>query len=441
VSATAAVATPERITVGGLLSLYESLGDVHQYLDALDTLLGVRTAPSGREYRDRPKINPTDYSFTDLCEAFCGRRYLQTLKQAPYGLRGGRAVTNPTAEQARENIGGGSLGPSQFMNINAFSGTVGGLLGASYMDGYNSANFIGDRITSLKTNIRGQNQKRVRYSPATNKPTVLKPGQEIPRSNIEEDWIRDTAMVRRGESVALTREAVHFDWTDGLVESAKDNGYQFREDREERQLKAVFGVVNFHERKGVASNTYLAAADAGAFVNKITNALVDEISLDNAFQTLANMTDPITGKKIDVTGDQLFLISTAYKRGTASRLARSTQHRFGDGAAATDAVYVPKDPILEFTHEWTTRAVDLMTPAAPGGLGLTQAQAQERWVYGNTRKAFQTIEAWPFITQTFTIGEDASLMRYGIFVEVIGEEYSEVTVIEPRYALLCIKDA
>jgi len=440
VSATV-VASPERISVGGLLSLYESLGDVFQYLDALDSLLGVKTAPSGRMYRDRPKINPTDYSFTDLCEAFCGRKYLQTLKQTPYGVRGGRAVTNPTIEQARENIGGGSLGPSQFLNINAFSGTVGGLLGASYMDGYNSANFIGDRITSLKTNIRGQNQKRVRYSPATNKPTVLKPGQEIPRSNIEEDWIRDTTMVRRGESVALTREAVHFDWTDGLVESAKDNGYQFREDREERQLKAVFGVVNNYERKGAAGNTYLDAAAAGAFINKITNALTDENALDNAFQILANMTDPITGKKIDVTATELFLITTPYKRATASRLARSTQHRFGDGASNTDANYVAKDPVLEFTHEWTTRAVDLMTAATPVGLGLTQAQAQERWVYGNTKKAFQTIEAWPFITQTFTVGEDASLMRYGIFVEVIGEEYSEVTVLEPRFALLNIKDS
>jgi hypothetical protein len=437
----ATVASPERISVGGLLSLYESLGDVHQYLDALDTLLGVRTAPSGRMYRERPKINPTDYSFTDICEAFCGRKYVRTLKEAPHGLRGGRAITNPTIEQARENIGGGAMGPSQFANINAFSGTVGGLLGASMMDGYNSANFIGDRITSLKPNIRGQNQKRVRYSPVTNKPTVLKPGQEIPASNVEEDWIRDTTMERRGEAVELTREAVHWDWTDSLVESAKDIGYQFREDREERQLKAVFGVVNRYARKDVASNTYLTLADAGAYVNKITNALTDENTLDTAFQTLSNMSDPVTGKKIDVMADELFLITTPYKRATASRLARSTQHRFGDGANQGDANYVPKDPVLEFTPEWTTRAIDLMTAAAPAGLGLTLAQAQERWVYGNTRKAFQTIEAWPFITQTFTIGEDASLMRRGIYVMVVGEEYSEVTVLEPRYVLLNIKDS
>ena len=424
------------ITIGSLVALFEHAESVEQYVDEVYRQCGIRYTPAGKMILEEKeaKINPRMFSFTDLCEAFCGRSYLAKLRSAPNGMRGGKAVT----VGAMEAIGGGALGPSMFQNINAWLGTVGGLLGATMLEGYNSQEFIGDKFCTIKTGSRFRGAKRIRYTPIKDRVKALQPGQEVPTAEIDEKWIRETIPVRRGQAIELSREAIHHDFTDSLVDSARDQGYQIREDREERELRPAFGITNDYQRNDQAYRTYQLTTP---YVNLVpNNELVDERNVDTVWQTLTRMVDPDTGRPISFPGE-LILITTAHKRFVASRIARATTFRnMGPTTATSEALYVGRDPVLEFTPLWSQRASYLLTQSytderGNAYTGISQAQADNYWVL-LTKGAFEYVEQWPFTMDTYSWTDNASLGSRGVLLRTQGEEYGETSVLEPRRTVM-----
>jgi hypothetical protein len=88
-----------------------------------------------------------------------------------------------------------------------------------------------------------------------------------------------------------------------------------------------------------------------------------------------------------------------------------------------------------------TRLMQAATTANPPGLGLTLAQAQERWIWGSTRKAFQYRSAKDITTMRYTMTDSPSLARKDVLMEVDVSEMGSVTTVEPRYVVLSTKDS
>lgn len=422
------------IDPGKLADLYKQVGP-HEYSRILyKDLLGISTDDRGQLCIKDQKLTPGTIGIKELGEAFLGGPEFRRITQRPNGMRGGLAVMEVGED-------GGAMVPSQFSNINAWLGTVGGLIDARVLAAYTNQAFIGTELVSLETDARTQEQKRVRYSPPTNDPDEdLLPGQEIPAGNITEEWVKDNKMVKNGQRIVITRETAHFDQTQTVLTSADGVGYQLGERRELRILRPILGIENTYEYKGTASNTYLAA---GSYVNEITNEFASpfESAIDLAEQQLLAQTNPATGKPIDVSGER-FLITTPFYGLAAQRVARATQYEIG-ARSASGEVMVTSPTITGLKPRVSQRAFNLMTATSTkyGWTALTSTQANKRWIYGDTKKAFLLREAFPLTTDRFTMTDTADLRRRGVMLEVIADEMSSVTCLEPRYVIRNKKDA
>ncbi len=428
------------ISVGKLGDLYESVGP-EKFEGHLNDLLGMSTDKHGRPCVDLDKqvIKPGSLSFQDLAQRMLGYTTYDKMINQPYGMRGGRAKL---FAEVGEDAFGGVMTAGHFNQINGLLGTVGGLAIAALLEGYQVAETIGDDLVTLLPNQKTQEHKRIRYSPPTNKAGDLEDSEQIPMGNLAQEWILDSKMSKQGQGLAITRETFHFDQTGTVISAMTDIGYQLKENKEEKILKPVFGIENTYNYNGTGTDTYLTA---GAYINKLTNELTfNETCIDAAEQLLTNMTNPQTGRPINLSGVRN-LVTTNYKRMTAARLARVTGYELGardaTGVAATAPYYDNLKPA------WSVRARNLMKQSFPAKgrsgawVALTDAQAKERWVYGDTKKAFAYREAWPLTTYKFGITDDPSLARQEVYLAIFATEFGSVTTTEPRAVVLCIKDS
>jgi hypothetical protein len=425
------------ITAGRLVDLYRS--DPHGYEEELQSLLGVTTDEDGYRCIKDPILKPRSLSIKDLGEAFLGRAGMRRLyERGPGGLRGGRAAF------AAEEVGGGALGPSEYQGINAWLGTVDGLLGAELLDRYNLATQVARELVTWKMNVRVQENKLTRYGFPTAPTEDLQPGQEFPAGDLSADWVRANRMRKQGEVLSVAWEAMHFDQTDSLMDAVGgDNGLavRFAVVIDERIQRSLWGIDNTYNRLGTVSNTYLAA---GAYTNLLANHPLTNTTtpIDEAEQALLRQTDPNTGLEIAPPDDERFLIVTPYKFLTASRLASP----FGEELGALS------DPARMQTQQFYTgirpfrmiRATRLMmAPIAgtPPGLGLTLAQAQERWIWGSTKRALQYRSAKDITTYRYSMTDSPSLARRDVLMEIDVSEMGSVTCVEPRNLVLSTKDS
>lgn len=392
-----------------------------KYVDILSEQLGFDVKTDGEPYINKAKqrLNPRSFSIAELGHAFCGRTVMESLFNTPYGVRGGRAIMMPRMESGF----GGHIGPSHFNQINAWLATTAGMLGAVLLEAYNSQEFIGDQLVSKEENVKVDQNKLVRVSPPTNLPDELLPGQQIPLSNLAQAWVTANKTTKKGQAVAVTREAIHFDGDTGaVVQGAEDIGYQLREDKEERIVKAVAGIENTYKYNDVARNTYLTT---GAYTNSISNELVDETDLDLAEQQLLSQTDPETGRPIDVRGTRI-LFTTPAKALTAAQLANATQHWIPGANAATQTAVVPPT-ITGIKPLISQRLYNLLVAS-----GVSTANAKKYWYWGDTTRAFKYREAWPLTTNRFSVVDSPMLALYDTVLLLIAHERGSVTTIEPR---------
>ena len=409
------------------------------YLDELDSLLGKTVDESGYRTIKDPVIKPRSLSILDVGEAFMGRDGLRRFyERGPFGLRGGRART------VGEEVGGGALGPSEFASLNAWLATTDGLLGGELLAKYSLATMAARELVTWKMNVRVQENKLVRYGFPTGPTQDLQPSQEFPTGDLSADWVRANRMRKQGEALAVTWEAMHFDQTDSLMDAVGGEqglAVRFAVTIDERIQRMIWGCENTYNRLGTITNTYLVS---GAYSNTIPlNPLLSQTTaIDVAEQKLIAQTDPSTGLEIAPPDDDRYLIVTPYRFLTASRLASP----FGEEMGTLS------DPSRMQTRQFYTgikalrmiRATRLMmaaTTATPPGLGLTLAQAQERWIWGSTRLAFQYRSAKDITTYRYSITDSPDLAKSDVLMEMDVSEMGGGSCIEPRYVILNTKDS
>lgn len=432
------------MTAGRLADLYRA--DPDSYLEELDSLLGKTVDESGYRCIKDPIIKPRSLSVLDVGEAMMGRDGLRRLyENGPFGLRGGRA------RMVGEEVGGGALGPSEFQSLNAWLGTIDGLLGAELLDKYALATMLARELVMWKMGVRIQENKQIRYGFPTAPTEDLQPGQEFPAGDLTADWIRNNRMRKQGEVIAVAWEAMHFDQTDSLMDAVGgDNGVaaRFAVVIDERIQRSLWGIDNTYNRLGTITNTYL---DTGtSYINKYVSAttsineLVEATTcLDFAEQALLRQTDPNTGLEIAPPDDERFLIVTPFKFLTASRLAQP----FGEEIRTlTDPSRMQvANPfytgIKSFRMIRATRLMMAPLTATPPGLNLTLAQAQQRWLWGSTKKAFQYRSAKDITSYRYSITDSPALARRDVLMEMDLSEMGSCTIVEPRFMVLSGKDS
>ena len=435
------------ITAGKLHKLYQS--DPDNYLDELDNLLGKTVDESGYRVIRDPVFKPRQLSILDLGEAFLGREGLRSLyEHGPLGMRGGQVRSRPrTASEgsgwggmAFEEVGGGALGPSQFQDINAWLGTVDGLLGAELMAKYELATMVARELVTWKMQVRVQENKIVRYGFPTQPTEDLQPGQEFPAGDLTHDWVRANRMRKQGEAISLTWEAMHFDQTDSIMESISGEqglAIRFAVIIDERIQKSLWGIDNTYNRLGTITNTYLTT---GAYINQQTLALLENNdSIDKAEQILLAQTDPNTGLEIAPPDDDRFLIVTPAKFLTATRLAAPYGEEIG---ALSDTKRISNSSMAK-QYTATIKPYRMIRAARimVAGLGITAAQANQRWLWGSTRLAFQYRSAKDITTYAYKITDSPNLARRDVLMEMDCSEFGSVTIVEPRYVVRSILDA
>lgn len=132
---------------------------------------------------------------------------------------------------------------------------------------------------------------------------VVDEGNEFPLVGVSEDWI-DTAETRqRGLRVAVTKRAVFFDQTGLVLERCRLVGDWLGVNKEKRAITCVVDAGETDQaqyRYNWRNTRYSTYQTASPWINSITNAMSDYTTIEKAWQTLVQITDPFTGEPQNV---------------------------------------------------------------------------------------------------------------------------------------------
>jgi hypothetical protein len=376
------------------------------------------------------KITMDDFSLREMAESYLGPNWYAKLdayrNRMPVGM-------SPDGEAIFAESG-------DAVDSSSFSNITGQILFNEIKQKYNAAGFIGDQLCSLVpiTNRNLSTQKTPWLSAVVDTPALVNQGMPYPHTEFSEQYIEYPAPVKFGRICSVTMEMIFSDLTMQARESAGTVGLRHRQHKEEMILSTVMGLINSHKWNGTTYNTYQTTTP---WVNVISGStLTDWTSLEAMEQLLAEMTDPVTGKPIEIDAQQLLVMPRKFY--TARQILHATEVRKGDGASNTQATYSesPLDtmyPILMSKYAYKL----LTSTAAPAGwsnhigAGSFNATAAKEYCFlGDFQKAFVWRQAMPLevITAPPMMPED---FHQDIVLQVKTREFGVAGVRDPRYVV------
>lgn len=334
-----------------------------------------------REAFAKKEITPHDISIRQLVEEFIpdGRELV--------------AQWGPNRGQVSE--GGMTLArllEADAVKMAAFSNITGQIVYNSLLEGFQAEDFPFTKlIPNVPTTLDGE--KIPGIGGIGDKAEVVGEGGEYPRVGLNEDWIRTPQLLKRGLIIELTREAVFYDRTGMIITQAKDVGTALGLNKEKRLIDCVVDENTTRHRynrkdQGTIA-TYLDNSGTHDFDNlQASNGLVDWTDVDNAEQLLNAIVDQSTGEPVMVTGTHL--ICTKQLQATADRIKNATEIEVATPGFATTG----NPTVTKVTNPMRTR-FDISTSRQLAARMATDTS----WFYGDPRKAFAYMEAWPINAQ------------------------------------------
>ena len=269
------------------------------------------------------------------------------------------------------------------VNLKAFNNITGNLILQPTLEAYKSADFIADQLFTQETAIDDKT-RQIGLGTIDDDAVVVKEGEEYKDVKFGEDYIDIPESDKRGVKIGITREMLFFDRTGQVIQRAREIGDIVGRNRELRMLRTFLGLDNTFKRKGVARNTYVAAADPRINLKGGT-PLVDWTSVNNAWQLFATMTDDnAPANPINVMPDTL--VVPMAKIMTARQIMSATEIRSVNGTETRIAANPVAGMATIITSPWITNL--LTRSIANGGAGLTQVQADNTWFFGQPKKSF-----------------------------------------------------
>lgn len=400
--------------------------------------LGLETHPrSGmpmipRDERGLPQLRPNrmparEVSLRLLADAIHGHELVEELYHPSSGFDFGS-----------RNLVEAAIDPSVFVNINTFNAATAGLVFAEVMERFNHPQYIGRNLVAIKPTKRNGDKliAVARMGTQTAAAKGRQPGESHAEVGFGEAYQTTPETVEQALKCKVTREAVFFDITDQVLDEAGEGiGDELGRGMEVAIADSVIGVSAGYNRNGTANNTYQTASP---WINDHSNPFSDENDIDDARALFLGMTDPESGREIQVIGRTI--LCSPYREVKFRDQLMQANVQIGTQAASdfparwkqtqsniTGPFGGPFD-IVPLTQIWHNR----MTAA--DGLNLSAANAKDYWWIGDFPKAFEWRENWPLTPWTAS-ADELHMKDHGI-VAVFGANYRGVAYPrEPRYTV------
>jgi hypothetical protein len=335
--------------------------------------------------KDRAKAC-ADYPLDLLAEAMIGREWRRVLSEG-----GSRWLSEEAVAP---------IGPSNFVNVSAWTATVGGLVQGTILEGYETTTeFDVADLFPTRPVIFWQGGERYVGILGPSKPAPkVGPGEDHPDARLDAMWVEPAQMSKYGLKITVAKETAVVDITGGnILQQARDLGTSLRYRENELALDIITGQTNNfklgvnQDSAATGYNTYGATVPAGpngataTLANSITNPMTDPLTTFNASQeSLLAYRHPVTGLPMPMANRLTTILIPSNLQWFATYLTTAAQITLGSQPAA------PGPGALggTFPTGWTTAN----NPFA----GLFKQVRVSQWLY--IRHTASTTQTDPDIT-------------------------------------------
>lgn len=350
-------------------------------------------------------LKAEDFSLRDLAESLVpdGRSWVQRLDP-----RAGGSISLVEAGEA--------------VDVSAFLNVTGQVIYSKILESYQQEAFVVSKLVQhIPTRLDGE--KIPGIGRVADEVDVVEPGMPYPSLGFGEDYIETPSTSKRGFIVPVTKEAIFFDRTNLVLSRAAEVGELLGLNKEKRLIDLVIGQTNNYKSNGTSFDTY---STSGGWVNELaSNELVDWVNVDAAEQLFAEMSDPITGEPVLVSGTTV-LVMPAYRH-AAHRVFNAAEITYAGVGAETSTTTA--NPLGNYKVEESRLAYRRITAS-----GVIAEEAKKWWFIGDFRKAFAYMENWPITVTQAPVNSEADFNN-DIVLRFKASERGAAAVLNPRYVV------
>jgi hypothetical protein len=409
------------------------------------------------------RCRPTDYRWDVLAEAMIGPDWRRLVgldrQEAGYGvMEEMKRRFEQTRMYSEEAAAASTGGPSVWANVAAWSATVGGLMQAQFLEGYQVAGYDMADLFPVKAPVFWQGGERYIsiIGPFTPAPEVG-PGEEYPDMSMSALWVEPGPVKKYAGKISMYKETAAIDISGGqMMAKMREAGEMLKYRENELSLDVLCGQTNnwklgmLQNTGATAYNTYGAtvtnpAGTARLIDNTLVNPFNDFGAMQVSDERLANLYHPVSDQPL-MTDLNTAIFPTplglwAVALNAASEIELMTQTVAGPaqtpgGAGFPTAKMKVKNPWagietitsrrLDARHVASTVQAD---PNLSPGLGLTGA-ARYRWYRLNRNRFACRRQFWPATTVNIS-PSDWVMATQGIVAASAFDIATMVQVLDP----------
>lgn len=242
------------------------------------------------EALDKKDLKPEDFSIRALYEnMLCNERGESTGYDILKNLERGVLI--------QENM-------ATAVSTATTSHLIGQLIYTAILEGYQLPDFVLSNMVGVVNSpkIFNESEKFPRISGLGNGLQQVAEGGEFPKINISEDWINAPVKQQHGAAIYISKQAIMSDRTGQVLEHAKALGEAAGLSRELQLTDALLAVGGASDRynynsRGVAYAPWQTSATNEPYYqnSQSSTPLLDQTSIDAAYQLQAAIKDPLTG--------------------------------------------------------------------------------------------------------------------------------------------------
>lgn len=394
------------------------------------------------------KARPDDFNVQALTEAMLGQGWADKLGlQSP-----GNAL--PAPKWLRET-GPTAVGPSFFFQVAAWSATVGGLMRAAMLEGYETPEYDLRNMFPTAQAILWQGGERMVDIFGPNLPAgEVGPNEEYPTQRMDSMWVEPDRMRKYGGQLTIAKETAWIDITGGqILQKARTVGNTLAYRENELALDIIVGRTNNFRLGLTASstadgyNTYNPTINGVAIGNDVVNPMNDWTSFQVGDDIAAAYVHPVfTHIPVKVNLDTLLVPTTLSNWARFLTTARNFDSMnqpglpvpqppgggtFPSGALKGDNPYAGRFQVKD--SQWLLRrhiaATTSAIPELSPGLGLSAANAR-RWYRLDPQKFARRRIAWGANVIDLN-PNDYVLAARGIIAGQVGDIAVQYQVVNP----------
>jgi len=400
-----------------------------------------KDASGNRILKDR-HLKPEQMSLQELAEGIVGPSWRNLFspdsRQLSKYLQARSVLESRFGGDTRallENVGVG-IDPTAFLNINAFTSVVGGLIEVKILESFNNPALIADSLApAVPTKLNGQ--KIIGLNRIGDLAKERKPGEPHARGQFNERYIETPETSEFALAIEVTKEAVFFDLTGQVLQNASMVGEEIAYRKELRVIDAFIGATNSFKYNGTARNTYVTSRTEG-YLNDHSNPLSDWTAIQATMLLAQRQQDPQTGKRILVNLDTIVVNPAKVATAALILSATQTERRTGSGSPAQTAsnpLNVSVSPGAPYTGlaQMTSPLIEQRCTASDG-LNLAQANADEYWWAFERGKFMAYYQNYP-LSVSQAAPNTYEMLDRGIVAAYFANERGVPTILSPWHVV------